>query len=81
MLLQDLGDEEMNAHLQEGSQRSTYMSVKSVDNFLKCLSSHFENGLLTCLINVVDFSVLTDETTDMADRGNLVFLNVTLTLK
>ena len=70
-LLQDFRDEEINAHLEERSQRATYTSVKTVDRCLKCLSSHSENGSLTRLINAVDFSVLADESFDMADRTEL----------
>lgn len=70
-LLQDFRDEEINAHLEERSQRATYTSVKTVDRCLKCLSSQSENGSLTRLINAVDFSVLADESFDMADRTEL----------
>lgn len=45
VLLQDLGDEEINNHLKEGSKHATYISVKSGDRCLNCLSSHFEKCL------------------------------------
>ena len=67
----DLGDEDINHHLREGSQRATYTSKISVDSFIKCFSDRLEWGLLSRLINAVDFSLLCDETTDMADRGDL----------
>lgn len=38
-----------------------------MDSFIKCLSSFFENGLLNHLTNAADFSILDDETTEMAD--------------
>ena len=70
-LLLELGDEEIDAHLREGNQRATYTSVRSVDSFIKCLSSFFENELLNRLTNAADFSTLADETTEMADSAVL----------
>lgn len=61
--IQDLGDEDIDTHLKEGSQCGTYTSSASADNFLKCLSDH--------LINAVDWAVLGHEMTDMASRGDL----------
>ena len=40
-LLQDLGDEEINNHLQEGSKHATYISVKSGDRYLNCFKFPF----------------------------------------
>ena len=64
-LFQELGDEEINAHLREGNQRATYTSIRSVESFIKCLSSFFKNRLLNRLTNAADFSISADETTDM----------------
>ena len=66
-LLQELGDKEIDAHLREGSEGATYTSVRSVDSFVKCLSSIFKNGLLSHLTNAADFSILADETTDIVN--------------
>ena len=70
-LICELGDEDINIHLREASTRATYTSVRSVDSFIKALSDHLETVFLTRLTNAVDFSLLADETTNMADRAEL----------
>ena len=67
----NLGDEDISYHLREGSRNGTYTSRNSVDSFLTCLSDYLEKGFLDRLVNAVDFSILCDETTDMADRADL----------
>ena len=42
-----------------------------MDNFIKCLSSFFENGLLSHLTNATDFSILANETTDIVNHAVL----------
>ena len=42
-----------------------------MDNSIKCLCSFFENELLNCLTNAVNFSILADETTDIAEGAVL----------
>ena len=69
--LRDLGDDDINTHLMDCSSRATYTSVATVDEFLKCISEYLENDLLTRIIAANDFSLLADETTDMADRAVL----------
>ena len=41
-------------------------------NIHKCFSAVFKNGLLNCLANAADFSVLADETSDMVDHDVLI---------
>ena len=73
--LQDLEDSDINDHLQTSCSRSTYTSVASVDEFIKCISDHLEGEILSRVIMVHGYSLLADETTDMADRAVLsVFL-------
>ena len=49
----------------------TYVSTTSTDEFLCCLSDHLERDFLSRLISACDFSLMADETTDMADRAEL----------
>ena len=73
--LQDLGDSDINDNLQNTSSRSTYTSVASVDEFIKCISDHLEGKLLSRVIMAHGYSLLADETAAMADRAVLsVFL-------
>ena len=69
--LNDLGDQDINDHLRESSSRATYVSTTSTDEFLHCLSDHLEGDFLSRLILACDFSLMADETTDMADRAEL----------
>ena len=72
---QDLGDSDINDHLQTSSSRSTYTSIASVDEFVKCISNHLEGEMLSRVIMAHGYSLLANETTDMADRAVLsVFL-------
>ena len=68
--LKDLGDEDIANHLRE-SRRATYVSTTSTDEFLKCLSDHLEEEFLSRLAAASDFSLMADETTDVADRAEL----------
>jgi len=67
--LQDIGDPDINFHLQTSSTRATYTSVTSVDEFVKYISDHLEGELLSKIRMANGFSLLADETTDMADRA------------
>ena len=69
--LNDLGNQDINDHLKESSSQATYVSTSSTDEFLRCLSDHLEGDFLSCLISACDFSLMGDETTDMADRAEL----------
>ena len=55
----------------ESSTRATYVSTTSTDEFMKCLSDHLEEGFLSRLAAASDFSLMADETTDIADRAQL----------
>ena len=73
--LQDLGDTDIVHHMQNCSSRSTYTSVASVDEFIKCISDRLEGEMLTKVLMAHGYSLLADETTDMADRAVLsIFL-------
>ena len=65
--LKGLGDEDIFYHLQQASSRASYISTTSTDEFLKCLSDHLENGFLDRLTAASEFSLMADETTDIAD--------------
>ena len=67
----DLGDEEINQHLRECSSRATYTSKNTADEFLKILSDYLESGFKDRLVAASDFSLMTDETTDISDRAEL----------
>ena len=47
------------------------MSTVTVDEFLKLLNNHLGQELLNDIISVGNFSLLVDQTTDMADRAVL----------
>ena len=68
---QELGDHEIKKHLNESSSRSHYMSTLTVDEFWKFINDHLEQELLNDIISAGNFSLLADETTDMADRAVL----------
>ena len=69
--LKRLGDDDIEKHLFESSTRATYVSTSSTDEFIKCLSDHLEEGFLSRLAAATDFSLMADETTDIADRAQL----------
>ena len=72
--LKGLGDEDIFYHLQQASSRASYISTTSTDEFLKCLSDHLENGFLDRLAAASEFSLMADETTDIADQAELAIL-------
>ena len=75
MHLQDLGDSDINDHLQTSSSRSTHTLAASVDGFNKCISHHLESEMLSRVIMAHGYSLFPEEATDMADRAVLsVFL-------
>ena len=47
------------------------MSTVTVDEFLKLINDHLEQDLLNDIISTGNFTLLADETTDMADRAVL----------
>ena len=69
--IRDLGDVDITDHLRESSKRATYLSTTSTDEFLKCLSDHLEEDFLSSLAAASEFSLMADETTDIADRAQL----------
>ena len=48
-----------------------YISTTSLDVFLKCLSNHLKNGFLDHLTVSSEFSLMVDETTNIADWAEL----------
>lgn len=72
--LKDLGDEGLSAHLLQSSICATYVSTTSTDEFLTCLSIFLEEGFISKITGVLGFSLLSDETTDIADREELAML-------
>ena len=61
-----MGDQKIKKHLNESSSRSHDMSTVTV---LKLINDHLEQELLNDIISAGNFSLLADETTDMADRA------------
>ena len=57
--------------MNESSPRSHYMSTVTVDEFLKLVNDHLYQELLNDIISAGNFSLLADESTDMADRAVL----------
>ena len=70
-LQNDIGDTDINAHLKDCSSRATCTSVALVDQFLKCLDEILDKEMWSRVIAAIDYSLLADETTDMADRAVL----------
>ena len=64
--IKDLGDEDLSSHLRESSTRATYISTASPDEFITCLSDFLEEGFINRLPAAREFSLLADETTDIA---------------
>lgn len=67
----EIGDIEVQEHLQQCSRRATYISTTSVDQYLSVLNDFVQDKLLTSILTAKDFSVLADETTDISDRAEL----------
>ena len=60
----------MCAHLRESSTRAMYVSTASTDEFITCLSDFLEEGFINRLTAAREFSLLADETTDIAEGPN-----------
>lgn len=69
-LLNDLGDQNMTDQLWKSNSKETHVSTASTNEHLHCLNNHLK-VFLNHLISTLDFSLMTDETTDMADRAEL----------
>ena len=61
----------MPAHLRESSTCAMYVSTVSTDEFITCLSDFLEEGFINRLTAARKFSLLADETTDIAGRAEL----------
>ena len=61
----------MSAHLRGSSARATYVLTASTDEFIRCLSDFLEQGFINRLTAAREFSLLADETTDIAGRAEL----------
>ena len=55
--------------MQQVSARASYISTTSTDEFLKYLSNCLENGFLDRLTVASEFSLMVDETMDIADQA------------
>ena len=55
--------------MQQVSARASYISTTSTDEFLKYLSNRLENGFLDRLTVASEFSLMVDETMDIADQA------------
>ena len=67
-LQNDVGNADINAHLNDCSSRATYTSVASVDQFLKYTSEKLNTVTYFRVIAACAHSLLADDTTDTADR-------------
>ena len=64
----------MSAHLRESNTRAMYVSTASTDEFITCLSDFLEEGFINRLTATREFSLLADETTNIASRAELAIL-------
>ena len=69
--IKNLGDEDLSAHLRDSSTHATYVSTASTDEFITYLSDFLEEGFINRLTAACEFSLLADETTDIAGRAKL----------
>lgn len=69
--IKDIGDEDITKHLNDCSTRATYTSKTSAEEFVQCISDYLEDGFKDRLLAASEFSLLTDETTDISDRAEL----------
>ena len=69
--LKNIGDEDIPKHLVECSSRSSYISETSCYEFLSCLGDYLETKMKNRLIAAEDFSLLTDDSTDISNRAEL----------
>ena len=64
-----LPDEDIDKHFQEANNQATYASKKSADEFIKYLSDYLEERFKNRLLAASDFSLMTDETTEISDHA------------
>ena len=69
--IKDLGDQDLSVHLWQSSICATHVSTLSADEFIGCLSNFLEEGFLGRLTAAHEFSLLVNETTDIAHRAGL----------
>ena len=58
-------------HTYESSTHATYVLTASADEFITCLSDFLEEVFINRLKAIHEFSLLADETTDIAGRAEL----------
>ena len=58
-------------HLNDCSSRATYTSKTSAEEFVQCISDYLEDGFKDRLLAASEFSLMTDETTDISERAEL----------
>ena len=69
--LPNLGDVDIQEHLDQSSSHATYISKTAVDEYLTFSSDYLKDGLLSHLITTSDCSMLTDEITDISHRAEV----------
>ena len=69
--IKELGYEDIIKHLNDCSSRATYTSKTSAEEFVQCISDYLEDGFKDRLLAASEFSLMTDETTDISDRAEL----------
>ena len=67
--MRDLGDEDLKKHTAVMAKNATYMSHFTVDEIVKVISDYIEAKFLRDLLTASDFSLLTDESTNEADKA------------
>ena len=69
--IKDLVEEDIVKHLKDSSCCSTCTSKISAKKFVQCISDYLEEGFKDRLLIASEFSLITDETTDLSDHAEL----------
>ena len=69
--IENLGDEDLIEHFQTTDKNATYLSIFTVDEFVKISSDYIKNIFLNNIVFAGEFAILTDKSTDEAGRAQL----------
>ena len=69
--IKNLCDEDLIKHFQTMDKNATYLSIFTVDKFVKISGDYIENIFLNNIVSAGQSAILTDESTDEAGRAQL----------
>ena len=69
--IKDLGDKYIVKHLKDSSCCAIYTSKTSAEEFVQSVSNYLEEGFKDRLLTASEFSLMTDETSNITDHAGL----------